>query len=157
MKNTNRIIQFLIATTLLTACGQGATDNHPQQLLTRRIAIFKKFTKALEPLGLVARDRKDYVKAEFLSQAQVLQELSTQPWIYFSAEGNYPPTRAKAEVWSKSSDFKQAQDTFLNAVDELVKFSGSGDMPSIALRVDAVQKSCKSCHDQFRSDTPTRQ
>jgi len=145
---------LVAATTLLAACSDRAKDTHPQQLLSKRLALFKQFTKALEPMGLVARDRKDYVKADFMASALELQTLSSQPWAYFSADGNYPPTRAKPEVWSKAAEFKQAQDSYLATVDQLVKVSGSGDLPAIRTSVDAVQKSCKSCHDQFRNDTP---
>jgi cytochrome c556 len=144
---------LVAAIALLTACSERAKDTHPQQLLTKRLAIFKKFTKTLEPMGLVARDRQDYVKVDFMASAAALQELSTQPWAYFTADGNYPPTRAKPEVWSKAAEFKQAQDTYLAAVNKLVDVSGSADLPAIRNSVDAVQKSCKSCHDQFRNET----
>jgi len=148
------LIAVVTLTALLSACSDRVKDTHPQQLVSKRQAIFKKFTKTLEPLGMVARDRQDYVRAEFMANAQTLQELSTQPWAYFTADGNYPPTRAKAEVWSKASEFKQAQDSYLAAVDQLVKISGDNDMPAIRASVDAVQKSCKSCHDKFRNETP---
>lgn len=145
---------LVAATVLLSACSDRVKDTHPEQLVSKRQAIFKKFTKSLEPLGMVARDRQDYVRVEFMANAQALQELSTQPWAYFTADGNYPPTRAKPEVWSQAMQFKQAQDTYLAAVDQLVKVSGSNEMPTIRASVDAVQKSCKSCHDKFRSETP---
>lgn len=148
------LVTLVAATTLLSACSDRVKDTHPEQLVSKRQAIFKKFTKSLEPLGMVARDRQDYVRVEFMANAQALQELSTQPWAYFTADGNYPPTRAKPEVWSKATEFKQAQDSYLAAVDQLVKVSGSNDMPAIRASVDAVQKSCKSCHDKFRNETP---
>jgi len=148
------LVTLIAATALLNACSDRVKDTHPQQLVSKRQAIFKKFTKSLEPLGMVARDRQDYVRVEFMANAQALQELSTQPWAYFTADGNYPPTRAKPEVWSQATDFKQAQDSYLAAVNQLVKVSGSNDMPAIRASVDAVQKSCKSCHDKFRSETP---
>ena len=146
----------LLSIALLTACDRGGRDPHPQQLQSKRLAIFKQFTKALEPMGLVARDRRDYVKAEFAEQARALQSLSTQPWAYFSAEGNYRPTRAKPEVWSQPAEFKKAQDRFLTAVNNLVQTADSGDLPAIKTSVDEVQKSCKNCHVQFRSDTVLR-
>jgi len=148
---------IVLTSTLLVACSDKVADAHPQQLVTKRVALFKKFTKALEPMGLVARDRQDYVKADFMAQAQALQELSSQPWAYFTADGEYPPTRAKHEVWSQATEFKRAQDSYIASVDALVKVSGSGDLPAIRSSVDAVQKSCKSCHDQFRSDTARTQ
>jgi cytochrome c556 len=140
------------AVAALVACGESAKDPHPDQLVTKRLAIFKKFTKTLEPMGLVARDRNEYVKAEFVANAQALQELSKQPWVYFSAEGNYQPSRAKPEIWTQPDVFKKVQTDYLAAVDQLVAVAGSGDMPSIKNAVDEVQKSCKACHDQFRLD-----
>jgi cytochrome c556 len=146
------IILNLITVALLTACGDQTKDTHPQQLVSKRQAIFKKFTKTLEPMGLVARDRQDYVKAEFVASSLALQTLSDQPWAYFSADSNYPPTRAKPEVWSQADKFKIAKDSYLAAVDQLVKVAASGDKPSISAAVEIVQKNCKTCHDHFRSD-----
>lgn len=148
------LIPLIASAFLLSACSDRIKDTHPQQLVSKRQALFKQFTKALEPMGLVARERQDYVKADFMASAATLQELSKQPWVYFTPDGNYPPTRAKPEVWSKSGEFKQAQDSFLTSVNKLVNVSGSADLPTIQASVEAVQKSCKSCHDQFRSDAP---
>lgn len=148
------LFTLLGAAVLLSACSDRVKDTHPQQLVSKRQAIFKQFTKTLEPMGLVARERQDYLKADFMASATALQSLATQPWVYFTADGNYPPTRAKPEVWSQAGEFKQAQDSFLLSVNTLVAVSGSADLPAIRASVDAVQKHCKSCHDQFRSDAP---
>ena len=146
------LITLVAATALLSACSDRVKDTHPQQLVSKRQAIFKKFTKTLEPMGLVARDRQDYAQADFMASALALQELASQPWTYFTADGNYPPTRARPEVWSQPGEFKQAQDNYLAAIDTLVQVAGSADLPGIRASVEAVQKNCKSCHDQFRSD-----
>jgi len=143
----------LIASALLLgACSDDAKDTHPQQLVSKRQAIFKKMTKTLEPMGLVARERKDYNKGEFQAEAQALQELSSQPWVLFASDGNYPPTRAKPSVWQSPAEFKKAQDSYLATVEQLVKVSASADMGAIRQAVNEVEKSCKSCHDQFRNE-----
>ena len=146
------LITLLASTFMLSACSDRVKDTHPQQLVSKRQALFKKFTKTLEPMGLVARDRQDYLKADFMASAVALQELATQPWTYVTADGNYPPTRAKPEVWSQGGEFKQAQDSFVANVNKLVGVSGSADLSAIRAGVEAVEKSCKSCHDQFRHD-----
>lgn len=146
------VLSLLASTVLLGACSDSAKDTHPEQWLTKRTTIFKKMTKTLEPLGLVARGHKDHVKSEFVEGAAALKALSTQPWANFPVDGNYPPTRAKPEVWSKPAEFKQAQDNYLATVDKLVEVSGSGDMTAIGTAVNAVEKSCKSCHEQFRNE-----
>lgn len=148
------LIPLIAGTVLLNACSEQVKDTHPEQLVSKRQALFKQFTKTLEPMGLVARERQDYVKADFMASALALQELSSQPWVYFTADGNYPPTRAKPEVWSQAGDFKQAQNDYLASVEKLVQTAGSADLPAIRASVEAVQTSCKSCHDQFRRDAP---
>ncbi len=146
------VLSLLACSLLLGGCGDSVKDTHPQKLVSQRQAIFKKMTKTLEPLGLVARGHKDYAKVEFVEGAQALKELSSQPWVFFSADGNYPPTKAKPAVWSQAAEFKTATDTYLATVDKLVQVSDSADLPAISAAVDAVQKSCKSCHEQFRNE-----
>jgi len=145
-------LTLLASLLLMGACGDNIKDTHPQQLVSKRQAAFKQLTKALEPMGLVARERKDYNKSEFQAQALELQELSSKPWGFFTVDGNYPPTRAKPGVWLDAAGFKQAQDSYLVKVEQLVKVSGSADMNVIRSTVNAVEKSCKSCHDQFRNE-----
>ena len=149
---TPHTLLLLVFAFTVSACSEKAKDTHPQQLVSKRQAIFKEMTKALEPMGLVARERQDYAKGEFQAQALALEELSRQPWVYFSADGNYPPTRAKGSVWQLPAEFKSAQDSYLTVVNQLVKVSGNGDLPAIRSAVDAVEKSCKSCHTTFRNE-----
>lgn len=136
----------------LAACNDTPKDTHPDQLVTKRRAIFKQFTRTLEPMGLVARDRKDYNPRELNISALELEKLSKQPWAYFTPDSNYPPTHAKTEVWQKPAEFKQAQDKYLASVSHLVKAAQGGDLDLIRPAVNDVQKSCKSCHNQFRND-----
>lgn len=141
----------IAAAFVLTACNDVPKDNHPGQPVTKRKAVFKQIMRTLEPMGMVARDRKDYDKQEFLTSAQELKQLATQPWIYFTADSNYPPTRAKAEVWQKPAEFRQAQDKLRSTVDQLAKAAESGNLDIIRPAVNDVEKSCKACHEQFRS------
>lgn len=143
-----------IATVLaLTACNDEPKDTHPDQPVTHRRAVFKQFTRTLEPMGLVARGRKDYNPREFNISALELEKLATQPWAYFTPDSNYPPTHAKTEVWQKPAEFKQAQEKFQATVSQLVKAAQGGDLDIIRAAVNEVQKSCKTCHNQFRNDS----
>ena len=65
-------LSLLAATMALTGCSQEPPDNHPDQPVTKRRAVFREFTRTLEPMGLVARDRQTYNAAVFLVQAQTL-------------------------------------------------------------------------------------
>ena len=137
----------------LSACNDEPKDMHPDQWVTQRRALFKQFTRTLEPMGLVARDRKDYNAREFNISALELQKMASQPWPLFTADSNYPPTHAKPAVWLQAAEFKVAQDDYLTRVNQLLAAAQGSDLALIKSSVNEVQKSCKSCHTQFRNDT----
>ena len=153
LKFASLVFLSLVASLTLTACSGEAKDTHPDQPVTKRRAILKQFTKTLEPMGLVARDRAAYNPREMNLNALELQKLSMQPWPLFTADSNYPPTRAKPAVWSNPTEFKDAQQDYQVKVGELVKASQSGDLDAVKASINAVEKSCKACHTQFRSDS----
>ncbi len=140
----------IAAVLALTACNE-AIDTHPAQLVTKRRAIFKEFTRTLEPMGMVARNRKDYNPREFHASALALGKLATQPWGYFTSDSNYPPTNAKPAVWMLPTEFKRAQENFQAAVNRLVKAAEGGNQEIVRTAVNDVQHSCKTCHNQFRN------
>lgn len=134
----------------LAGCSNEPQDTHPNQPVTKRKAIFKQMLRTLEPMGMVVRERGDYDRQAFLTGALELKQLATEPWVHFTPDSNYPPTRAKPEVWQKPADFTQAQQTLKEATEQLAKTAESGDMERIRPALNRVEDSCKSCHQQFR-------
>lgn len=134
----------------LGACLEPAKDTHPDQVFTKRRALFKQFTRAMEPMGLVASGRKDFKQDEFLVMAQDLEKLSSKPWVYFPVDGNYPPTHARPAVWSQPDAFKQAQDHYIGTVHKLVQATQGGKLEDVQRAVNDVTNSCKACHKDFR-------
>ena len=134
----------------LAACFESIKDTHPDQVLTKRRALFKQYTRAMEPIGLMASGRKEFKQDELLAMVQDLEKLSTKPWIYFPADGNYPPTHAKPTVWSEPNTFKQAQEKYQVSVHELLIAALAGKLEQVQRAVDAVTSSCKACHKDFR-------
>jgi cytochrome c556 len=119
-------------------------------VVTKRVALFKQFNRALEPIGLVVSGRREYKKDEFVEMVQDLQTLSTKPWPYFTADGNYPPTHARSAVWDEPAAFKAAQEKYQASVNILLLVAPSADLPAIKAAAEAVGDSCKACHKQFR-------
>jgi cytochrome c556 len=140
-----------LAVTLgLAACSEAPKDTHPEQLVSKRQALFKQFTRTLEPMGLVARDREPYQPDALLARAQELQRLASQPWPLFTPDGNYPPTKALARVWDEPAAFEQAQRLYITRVDALVAAAQGRDVAVVRKAVNDVELACKSCHDRFR-------
>lgn len=134
----------------LGACFEPIKDTHPDQVLTKRRALFKQYTRAMEPIGLVASARKEYKPDEFLALVQDLDKLSTKPWVYFPADGNYPPTHAKPTVWSQPEAFKDAQEKYKASVHDLLLAAQAGKLDAVQRAVEGVTNSCKACHRDFR-------
>ena len=149
-----RLVLYGLAVSLLclglTACFEPIKDTHPDQVLTKRRALFKQYTRAMEPIGLIASGRKEFKQDELLAMVQDLEKLSTKPWVYFPADGNYPPTHAKPAVWSEPDAFKKAQEKYQVSVHELLLAAQGGKLESVQRAVDAVTNSCKACHKNFR-------
>jgi len=137
---------------LVGGCSDKPKDTHPQQWVTKRQAVFKEMTKTFEPMGLMARERKPFEKGEFLTLALALQELAAKPWPLFPADSNYPPTRAKPALWLQPQAWEKAVDDYRGKVTQLVSVSNGADMAALKDAVNAVEKSCKSCHDEFRNE-----
>ena len=135
----------------LTGCEGRVKDTHPQQWVSKRQAVFKDFTRTLEPMGMMAREKKPFDAPAFKAAALRLQELSTQPWPLFTPDSNYAPTVAKPQVWEQPQAFKEAQDAFVASVAKLQLAGQAGTLAAARPAVEDVQQRCKACHDQFRT------
>jgi cytochrome c556 len=156
-RRTGLALLTLVLALVLAACSPATPpDTHPQRWVSQRQAVFKDFTRTLEPMGLVARERKAYNPAEFAGQALALQQLSQKPWALFPADSQYPPTRAKPAVWAEPAAFEAAQQAYLQAVDALLAAAQTGTLQAIKPAVEDVQARCKACHEKFRLDGPAR-
>ncbi|WP_296870417.1 cytochrome c [Tibeticola sp.] len=145
------ILALFAAAAALAGCSAEPPDDHPGQPVAKRRAIFKQFAKTLEPMGLVAREREPYKREKFLANAEELARLAREPWGYFTPDANYPPSRAKPEVWSQAADFQRAQDQYVAATQTLLTAAKGDDLDAIRRAVNAVQDQCTSCHKQFRT------
>lgn len=152
-KPLSSLLLAVSAVLMLTSCNSEPKDTHPDQPVTKRKAVFKQIMRTLEPMGMVVRNRQDYDRQEFLAGALELKQLASRPWIYFTPDSNYPPTRAKAEIWLKPAEFIQAQKKLEALTDQLAKAAESGNLEAIRPVVNEVEKSCQGCHRQFRSGT----
>jgi cytochrome c556 len=137
-------------TLLLASCGGSPADTHPGQPVTKRKLAFKQMLRSFEPMGLIVRGRKDYDRQEFLDFATELQQLADKPWQYFTPGSDYPPTRAKATVWQQPDHFRAAREKLTDAVSHLTAVARDGNLETIRPAFAQVEKSCQSCHREFR-------
>lgn len=147
MRRSNLLLALLLPLAL-ASCGE-PEDTRPGQPVAHRRAAFNKILKAFEPLGVQLRDGR-YDANKFITQAKQLAELKDGPWEYFAADTNYPPTRAKAAVWSEGERFEKARQDFFQATAGLVAATESRDEAKVKRAYDAVHYSCRNCHKAFK-------
>ncbi|MFT4519129.1 MAG: cytochrome c556 [Halioglobus sp.] len=69
----------------------------------------------------------------------------------FSVGSEKGTTRAKPEIWENKADFEAKMDDMKKAAFALQAAVATGDKDSIGKAVGAAGKSCKSCHDEYKS------
>lgn len=60
-------------------------------------------------------------------------------------------TRAKPEIWSDKADFEGKMKDMREAVAKLNEVAATGDKDAIRQQFGATGKTCKSCHDEYKS------
>jgi cytochrome c556 len=139
---------LLLAGSLLTACGE-PEDTRPGQPVKTRQAAFKDILRAYEPITKMVKD--DNIDPEkFATLSATLMTKRDGPWSHFGPDTNYPPTKAKPEVWEKAAAFDEAKSEFMAATDAMHAAAQSGDKSQMVDAYGRVFQSCKSCHDSFR-------
>lgn len=62
-------------------------------------------------------------------------------------------TRAEPEIWQNKADFQSKLDDMSKAADALQVVANAGtDRKAISEAVGAVGKTCKACHDEYKSE-----
>jgi len=136
--------QWIIAGVLVLLTGSAFAANP----VAERRASFKNFKRTMAPMGKMLNGGS-YDPAQFALMAKQLDTLSSQPWQYFPAGSS--STDTKAEIWSKPAEFKKAAADYQAATGKLNQLAHGGDVNQVRAQFRLVQKSCKACHDSFRS------
>lgn len=65
---------------------------------------------------------------------------------------NVGKTRAKVEIWQKPQDFAAKDKAFVQAARAFKAAADSGDIDEIRGAAGDLGKTCKACHDSYRSE-----
>lgn len=133
----------------LGACG-GVDPNSP---LGKRKAIFKEMLSVSEDLGGMLRGRIKYDEAVFVEKAIQLDRLSKTPWQHFPSIKEDEKTSARDDVWQQQERFQELARELEATTARLVASTTEPPLNEsvLALRVQAVEDACESCHKAFRA------
>jgi len=82
----------------------------------------------------------------------VVETLSHLPWQASLVPGtDKGDTTLNAAVFAQQSEFKAGAQAFEAGTAKLVSVSQSGDLNAVKAQFGEVAKSCKGCHEKFRT------
>jgi len=102
-------------------------------------------------IGAVVKGTQAYDKAAVENDAAIVEMLSKLPWSAFPAGSTSADSKAKPEIWTQPEKFKSAADKMQAEVVKLSAAAKSGDLNAIKAAFGSTGKSCKACHEDFKS------
>ena len=124
----------------------------PEALVKQRQAAMtlqgKYWYRQLRPTG---QGKIPYDAATVAHNVTLMDALSQIPWDGFAASTKDVKSGALPAVFSEPAKFKEAQDQYRSEMTKLVEAVKGGNEAAVKAQILAVNKSCDSCHDNFRS------
>ena len=147
MSSRLRCIALLLPL-LLTACAE-PEDTGPGQPVAHRRTAFNTILKAFEPMGTQLR-KNQYKPDDFIALAKRLNQAKDAPWVYFTPNSDYPPSRATSTVWSEAEKFEARRQDFFKAAEQLLAAAETRDQAKAKAAYEVVHDTCRECHKTFK-------
>lgn len=124
----------------------------------RALALMEERHEGYEKIGRAMRAAKaaiDKGNAEAVkAPADQITTLAPQAigWFPAGTGPNVGKTDAKAEIWQQRAEFDQGMTQFNAAAKTFQTAAAGGDLQAIRAAHADLGKTCKSCHDRFRTE-----
>ena len=116
---------------------------------------------ALRDVGAAFKNINDELKRSQPSlgvirqYANQIDDFAKQQKFWFPP-GTGPETeiemKAKPEIWKQPAEFKAGQAAMSENAAKLAKVAAGQDLAAIKAQVQALGRTCKSCHDKYREE-----
>ncbi len=138
---------------LIAATSAQAQFKSPEDAIKYRQAAMRLTSAHFGRLAAMAQGKVAYDPKVAGDNADVVVVLARLPFPAF-AEGTDmdAPSHAKPEVWKEAAKFKDLAEKLQVEAAKLPAAARSGDLAQLKVAVGNVGKSCKACHDNFKSD-----
>jgi cytochrome c556 len=123
----------------------------PETLVKQRQAAMalqgKYWYRQLRPTG---QGKIPYDANTVARAVGYMDALSQMPWDGFAPSTKDVKSGALPAAFNDPAKFKEAQDRYRGEIQKLVGVTKSGDEAAVKAQILAVNKTCDSCHDDFR-------
>jgi cytochrome c556 len=149
-----KILLILICFVFIAVALSGAYAQFakPEYAIKYRKSVMFLIAQHFGRMGAVVKGEVPYDQQAFTQNAMVVESLSRLPWEAFTVPGtDKGDTTLKSSVYEQLSKFNAAAQAFQANTGKLLSKAKSGDLNAIKAQFGEVAKSCKSCHEQFRT------
>jgi cytochrome c556 len=124
----------------------------PEQAIAYRRATMTLIGDHFGRIGAVVKGDKQYDPKETEQNATLIATLATLPWDAFTmADTDKGETHMKPEVLKDKEGFRKAADDVQMETAKLAEATAKGELSAVKSQFGATAKSCKACHDKYRS------
>ena len=125
----------------------------------KALALMKERHDGMEQIGDETKKISNQLKSSSPDVAAIQQSAAkiaglapkAKTWFPEGTGPDVGKTRAKPEIWQKPEDFTAKDRDFEQAVAQFKAAADSGDLSQINATFSALGKTCKACHDSYRS------
>lgn len=129
-----------------------ADDDKAEHALEYRQGVYNAMAWSFGPMAAMVKNKMPYDAALFTEHAERVAFLSHLPLEGFIPDSRVGDTTARQEVWDNADDFKSRMQTMIDEAQKLAAVAQAGDLDAIRPQFGAVGKSCKGCHDDYRTE-----
>lgn len=154
----NRVLRSAVFATLLApalalVAAQASEPANVKELQKARHDHYHKVGDSFKVIRDQLKTDKPDVAAIKTAAGVVNEAAATQEkWFPAGSGPEAGKTQAKAEIWSKPTEFKTAMKNFADAAPKLQSAANSGDVAAIKTAFGDTGKTCKGCHETFRAE-----
>jgi len=151
-ENNMKFLTLAVVTGVALAAPLVFAQAKPDQQIEYRQAIMTVMARSNAVLGAMAKGDVPFNKDVAQHHANLIAGLSDLPLsagTFGPGTDKGAPTKADPKIWSQPDKFKAAYDKFAVAAKALP--AAASDQKALASALGDLGKTCKGCHDDFRS------
>lgn len=147
---TRTVVTAVLATAVALPGFAHIDQTEPLQSL--RQSYFALVGMTFGPMGDMVKGKIDWDSERFAAWSEDLAAVSS-----FGVERGFAPgseggkTRAKTGIWENRDDFDAKLSDFRDAAAKLAEAARSGDADAMKAQFGETGKTCKACHDEYKS------
>ncbi len=148
-----RRIKFAVSAVVTTlVMGNALGQTKPDDVIKYRQSVYRVMGWNFSPMAAMMKGEKPYDKESFVRHATILSQVAPLAMEGFAAGSDKgADTKAKAEIWSKTADFRDKMDKMTVETNKLATISHAGSFDEIKKQFGATAGACKACHDDYRN------